>query len=302
MDALQLHDAQASGCPDVKRTAVAFGPNIISGSLTYRSDMLTRPPPTPAGWPAVVWLHGPNYNKGWEASYPLTRTDVPHALANASFVTLTFEQLGFGLRLGEGALFYDRFPRWSRLGALVHDAVSAVDVLTSPQGGFHPAGQPDALPRFPTVDTARVYLAGHSIGGTVALLAGALDGRVAGVASLSGWTPLRTDTDASRSGGIRRWWQLHATTPRLGYFAADQAALPVDFDAVLALLAPKPLLVYQPLRDRMNSAAGVNATVLAAVADVAGGWPSLLLQMPPDRVNGLDAPATSALLKWLAAQ
>ena len=43
-------------------------------------------------------------------------------------------QVGTGMRQGEGAQFYDRYPAWSLLGQMVADALSAVDVLTVNQG------------------------------------------------------------------------------------------------------------------------------------------------------------------------
>ena len=82
MDSLQNHDAAAAAFPAVLRTALAFGPNIISGSALFRADMRTRAPPRPAGWPAVVYVHGANYNKGWTAGYAVDGVQsLPHALA-----------------------------------------------------------------------------------------------------------------------------------------------------------------------------------------------------------------------------
>ena len=61
---------------------------------------------------------------------------------------------------------------------------------------------------------------------------------------------MRTDTDEKRTGGIRRLWQWHALLPRLGLFEGRQAEIPYDFDDVLALIAPRPCLIYSPQRDR----------------------------------------------------
>lgn len=304
VDELQLHTREAPA--GVVRQDCALGGNIISGALFYREDMRTRTPPTPAGWPAVVWLHGPVHAKGYEAPYATDSMGMPGALADASFVVLAYEQLGYGLRLEEGANFYARHVRWSKLGAAVHDAMSAVDVLSADPRGFHPAGAPDALLPFPRVDPARIFLAGYSVGGAVALFAAALDARVAGVAAVSAWTPLRTDTDARPSGGIRRWWQLHATLPRLGWFAdgapaplAPQAALPFDYDDVLRAVAPRPVYVHTPLRDRMNNATEVAST--CAALRTREGYSALECASPPG-VNALDATARAAVTQWLEKQ
>jgi hypothetical protein len=300
-DLVPLHGA-------VVRAGLAFGGNVIAGSLFYRPDMATRPPPSPAGWPAVVYLHGANYNKAFVASYATDTIGFPAALANASHVVLTFEQLGFGLRYEEGANFYARHPTWSKLGALVGDVASAVDVLTAAQGGFVPAGEPDRLPPYPRVDPSKVYLVGYGLGGAVALHAAALDGRVAGVATVSGWAPLRGDTDApgTPSGGMRRWWEVHATQPRLGWWSAAapappmgrQEELPYDYETcVLPAVRPRPVFVHQPLQDRSNNA----SEVAGACGRLAASGYSALRCSTPQGVNALDRGAREAVLAWLAA-
>ena len=230
------------------------------------------------------------------------------------------------MRQREGAQFYARYPAWSLLGQMVADALSAVDVLAaaanqarpppssssrtplhralayapppSPvqSGGFLPAGDQDGLPPIPTVDPARIFLAGYSIGGAAALHAAAFDGRVAGVGTVSGWTPMRNDSDARPSGGVRRWWDWHATQPRLGWFAGDEAALPYDWGDVLGLLRPRPVYAHQPADDRMCNASEVAAVVAGLRSQ---GYAALTAATPPG-VNRLDAEARAALLAWLA--
>jgi len=305
-DELMLRDAGAAAFPAVARVDAALGANVIGASLLFRRDMASRAPPTPAGWPAVVLLHGANYNKASVASYAPAGSALvapAHALANRSIVVLTYDQIGTGLRLEEGSQFYARFPRWSRLGAAVFDAASAVDLLSAGQApGTDQAGADDALPPFPRVDPARVFLVGYgSLGGAAALLAAGGDARVAGAATVSGWTPLRNDSDASRSGGIRRLFERHATLPRLGLFADGRGApadIPADFDDALGLLRPRPALVLQPLGDRSNDAAQVAAAVARARA-AAGGYAALELQTPAG-VNALDDAAVAAVAEWVA--
>lgn len=268
-----------------------------SASSQASSGSGTRAPPPPAGWPAVIWLHGLDYNKGIQPSYPTDSVDMMHALANASFVVLSYDQLGFGMRLQEGTQFYERHPTWSKLGAMVHDVISAVDVLSSPQNGFKPAGQPDALSAYPQIDPSRIYVAGYSIGGTVALISAAVDSRIAGVATVSGWTPFRNDTDNSRSGGIRRWWRTHATSPRLGWYAGDESNIPVEWSDILSLIAPRPVHAFVPTADRFCDINGVTSIINGLVAN---GYSNLTLSSPPG-VNQLNSAARLDTIKWLQA-
>ena len=133
---------------------------------------------------------------------------------------LAYDAVGFGARLTEvnGAaggnggvpLFYRRYPEWSLLGKIVHDCVAAIDLAVA-TGAFYPAHDPPI--NFPTLDHASVFLLGYDIGGRAALYAAALDPaagkRLKGVVSINGWTPMRTDTNTSRSGGNRRLWDWH---------------------------------------------------------------------------------------------
>jgi len=274
--------------------------------------MMTREPPSTDGWPAVVYLHGANYNKAYMASYTTDTIGMPAHLANNSYLVLTYEQLGFGLRAEEGANFYSRYPTWSKLGAQVADAISAVDVLSAVQGtGFQPAGEPDRLAPFPRVDPSRIFLVGYGLGGAVALHAAAKDGRVAGVATVSGWTPHRGDLDepTTPSGGMRRWWETHGTQPRLGWYSkgapgplpplGPQDTMPYDFEeCVLPALNPRPVLANQPAGDRL-----CNASQVAATCDrlISNGYRNLTCTVAPG-INAMDDGARTALLAWLQEQ
>jgi hypothetical protein len=89
--------------------------------------------------------------------------------------------------------------------------------------------------------------------------------RLASVASFSGFSPWRTDVSAA-TGGVRRWWELHALVPRLGLFHGREHEIPYDYGELLRALAPRPVLVWAPQRDRGSSHADVVACVRAANA------------------------------------
>ena len=163
------------------------------------------------------------------------------------------------------------------------------------------------------MDTGRVHALGYSLGGAVALHAAALldagaatervtgAARIASVASFSGFTPMRADTDASATGGVRRWWETHALVPRLGLFQGRESTIPYDYDELLAAVAPRPALVWAPKRDRSNSLAGVEAAVRAANASKPT-WSGLQLLTPDSdsRFGNVELLAYAAFLESLA--
>jgi len=177
---------------------------------------------------------------------------------------------------------------------MAHDASAAVDFLVDGTGA--------AQGNMPAIRKDRVYVLGYSLGGTVALHAAALDERIAGVASFCGFTPLRADTDGKTTGGIRRLWQWHALQPHLGLFDGREAEIPYDFDDVLALIAPRPCLVYSPKRDRDADFDEVKASVdRARRVWQTGGHAENLTHLTSDDVNRFQADQHAAFLRWYQA-
>jgi dienelactone hydrolase len=216
--------------PQKSQTAsrrITFGGNL-AGDLYY-------PKNTPAGnkLPAVLWLHGDSYPLGYmwvyhEDLHPIL------ALVRAGYAVFAYDQSGFASRLSETGPFYDRYPKWSHMGRLVEDASSAIYALTK-----------DSM-----VDSEQIYLFGYSLGGTVAVYTAALDPRVRGVVSISGFTPMRTDTAERGAGGVARYSHERGMIPRLGFFVGHETQIPYDFQDLLGMIAPRPVLVVQPQLDR----------------------------------------------------
>jgi hypothetical protein len=75
------------------------------------------------------------------------------------------------------------------------------------------------------------------------------DERIKGLAVVSGFDPLRLDTPEKGVEGIHQYSHLHGLIPRLGFFAGYEDRLPLDFDEVLALVAPRPVLIVAPTLD-----------------------------------------------------
>lgn len=250
----------------------------VTGHLYYPNN-------TPAGTrlPAVIWLHGYSYPLGYMWVY---RSD-PHpilALVNAGYAVLAFDQAGFGSRMAEFAPFYKRHPHWSLMGRMVEDTTRAVDALSADTA----------------IDPARISVFGYTIGGAVGLYAAALDPRIKSVVSISGFTPMRTDTADRGTGGLARYSDERALLPRLGFFIGNESRLPYDFDELIATIAPRPVLVVEPTMDRTTTPADVREAVARArqVYDLYAAADRLTIHEPVDYTR-LTAATQDAAVRWM---
>ena len=280
---LFAHDRYHTG--KVQRIPVLFGENV-RGNIYYNPDVKTAAP-------AVIWLHPYNYPIGYAEAYGTQGASVFHRIADAGYVVLAFDQCGFGSRLFESRDFYKQHPSWSKLGRMVHDVHSAVDFLSD--------GQEKSTTPLPLINGQQIFVLGYSVGGMAGLYAAALDERITGVASFSGFTPLRTDTDVKSTGGIRRLWQWHALQPRLGLFHGHEEQIPYDYEDVLALISPRPCLIVSPQRDRD---ADIN-DIARCLKTAANRWrekgvPQNLTHQIPNDSNRFQKDQQDIFLKWLA--
>ncbi|MCR4859546.1 MAG: alpha/beta fold hydrolase [Bacteroidales bacterium] len=223
---------------------IRFGSDGVRGDLYYPKD-------TPEGTrlPVVIWLHGYHFPLGYMWVYHTDTHPIP-ALVKEGFAVLAFDQSGFGSRTGEYASFYERWPDWSRLGRMVRDVQDAVTALT----------------QMPLVDPQRISLMGFALGGTVGLYAAALDERIRNVVSVCGFTPMRSDTGEDGLSGMTRYSHLYGLLPQLGFWAGAEQQLPYDFEDLIALTAPRGVLVIQPGRDRDADPDAVRTAVRKAAA------------------------------------
>ena len=161
----------------------------------------------------------------------------------------------------------------------------------------------DAALLVPDVDPDRIYLYGYAMGGMVATLTASLDDRVAGVVTVAGFTPMRTDSDARRTGGVRRYSHLYGWMPRVGAFIGAEDRIPVDFQEVLAAIAPRPVLVIAPTLDRHATLGEVIHAVRQAQKAYAlqGAKVGIELQMPEDENRLTDTMQENAIT-WLKAR
>lgn len=233
--------------------------------------------------PTVIWLHGFHYPLGYMWVY---RSDLHPVLAlvKAGYAVLAYDQSGFGTRWSEAEHFYDRFPHWSRMGKMVEDLRDAVDYL-----------EKDSL-----IDGRKISVYGYSMGGALGLYAAALDKRIAGVVAISGFTPMRSDTPDKAMSGMTRYSHLYGLIPRIGLFAGNEAGLPFDFDDVIALIAPRPVLIVQPQRDRDADPVAVRTAVkkVQQIYSHQQAGHKLFLQEPDDYGRLTDKTQDEAI-KWM---
>jgi len=228
------HIARTIGRPEAKkgmgRVVVGhyngFG-DYLEGNLYYPLDEDGKS--AKKNLPVVVYLHGYDYPSGCAYSQ-----DIIDDFGERGFAVFIFDQIGFGTRIEEGTLFYQRYGHWSKMGRMVADTIAAVDMLQNLE----------------VIDKNRIYAAGFTLGGTVGLYAAALDERIAGLICASAFTPMRLDSADKGTEGIYSYSHLHGLLPRLGFFAGQQEHIPYDFHEILACIAPRPVLVIAPAWER----------------------------------------------------
>jgi len=244
--------------------------------------------------PLVVWLHPYTYQNGWSAGLPWSsrrpdyvlehRPSFPD-LVRRGFAVLAFDQIGFGTRVLDARRFYERYPKWSLMGKMVADTRAAIEAAAALE----------------EVDASRIYLLGYALGAKVGLLTAATDERVRGVAAVCGVDALRLATADKGIEGIRHYSHLHGLLPRLGFFTEDPERVPFDYDEVLALAAPKPVLAVAPSLDRYARLEDVRQEVEAArrVYRALGHEAALRLETPED-FNRFGRKVQERVFAWLA--
>lgn len=191
-------------------------------------------------YPAIVVLHGTAVEgKDIVAGFmprPVHRGQ-GHLddLARRGYITIAPDHFNMGQRLPSDGNYhtdslYRRHPDWSALGKIVYDASVAIDVLSTLE----------------PVDTARIGVMGHSLGGMASIYLAAYDHRVAATACNDGSYPFRFNA---------RIEQFVRPSGQFSYFPnlkplIDQGKLPpIDIHEIAALIAPRPYLDIISLND-----------------------------------------------------
>jgi pimeloyl-ACP methyl ester carboxylesterase len=207
--------------------------------------------------PVVIWLHPYSYDEGWSSKEPwrpvqrdfiLDLRPSFDSLARRGFIVVAFDQIGFGSRSLDARFFYERYPESSLMGRMVDDTQAVVRAVAA----------------LDEVDASQIYFLGYALGAKVGLLTAALGAPVRGVVAVCGLDALRLDTTGKGTEGLRHYSELHGLIPKLGFFLGHENRAPFDYDEVLALVAPKPVLVVAPELDRYAPVADVRQEIEAA--------------------------------------
>lgn len=263
--------------PEVRRLSFSFA--------DYLAGDLYLPARGDGPWPVVIWAPPFSEPRGYAGAY-ISAPPVFFSLAAQGLAVFAVDPPGGGRRLVEGASFDRRFPDWSKMGRQVADISSAVDLVCARDRAAEQRLGAKWVSAWPSLDAGRVFCLGYGTGGLAALYAAALDPRVTGVASFSGFTSLRRPAgDRYDVTPLQRLGTLFALQPRLALFRGREAAVPFDFDEVLALVAPRPCLVVAPTHDWQWDPAGPAAAGCAARAraawDAAGAGASFTFRVTP---------------------
>ena len=236
--------------------------------------------PTQKKMPVVIFLHEYDFTTGYG------RRIMPffEKLINRSFAIFAFDMIGFGSRIEEGTLFYQRYPHWSKMGKMVADVKGAVQ----------------ALQNMDFIDAKNIYTVGYSLGSTVGLYSAALDEHIAGMIAICGFTPMRLATQDKDIEGNRAYSHLHGLLPRLGFFLGDESRIPIDFHEIIACIAPRPLFVIAPKWNRD----ALSDDVLYCVQQVRNVYrlynkDDALLFNSPDEFNRFTPEMQSKVIEWL---
>ena len=231
--------------------------------------------------PLVVWLHPFAYCTG----YSRDARPAFASLARRGFAVLAFDQIGFGSRVRDAREFYRRYPLWTLMGKMVADTRAAIDSAAALE----------------TIDPQRIYIVGYALGAKVGLLTAAVDGRVKALAAVAGFDPLRLDTGEKGVEGVRQYSHLHGLIPRFGFFAGYEDRIPLDFDEVLASVAPRAVLVVAPALDRYARVEDVRSEVDQARHIYERlGQPNALRLETPLEFSRFPRPLQEQVFDWLA--
>ncbi|OIB03861.1 dipeptidyl aminopeptidase [Paenibacillus sp. LC231] len=198
--------------------------------------LLPHGKPVEGGYPAVLALHPTTENGKDDVCLPSGRENRRYGLelVQHGFAVLAPDSITFGDRVYAGeapfqtAPFYRQHPAWTAVGKMLSDHITAVDVLSS----------------LPQVNSHRIGVIGHSLGGYNGWFLAGMDKRIKAVVSSCGFTMFRGDPEPNRWG--QREWFSHIPSITDSLSNGD---LPFEWHEIAALAAPVPMLMWCGMRD-----------------------------------------------------
>ncbi|MBU7021041.1 MAG: alpha/beta hydrolase [Theionarchaea archaeon] len=211
-------------------------------SYTVMQDQITAylliPDPLEEPAPAVVAMHQ-TVNSGKNEVVALDGCRdfaYGHDLAERGYIVIAPDYLTAGERVSpdkdpfDSAEFYNHYPEWSVVGKNMEDSMAAVDVLCMTPG----------------VNTERIGVIGHSLGGHNAIFAMAVDNRIKAGVSNCGISVFSEEE-------LRMDWSLeegYIYIPALRKYFLEGLEPPFDIHEVAALIAPRAFLNISSYYDR----------------------------------------------------
>lgn len=168
--------------------------------------------------------------------------------------------LQYALELAECG-FVTLAPDYPNFGDYKIDAYSRGYVSATMKGIVNHKRAVDLLQSLPEVDSERIAVIGHSLGGHNALFVAAFEPRIKAIVTSCGFNSF-----PKYMGGDLAGWSHKGYMPRIAeVFACNPAQMPFDFTEVLGCLAPRPLFINAPLKDDNFEVSGVRDCVAAAL-------------------------------------
>lgn len=161
----------------------------------------------------------------------------------------------------------------------------------------------DYLYTLEIVNREQIALTGLSRNGKMALWAAAYDERIKAVIPISGGTggenPFRYTTDKyhSETMNLLTWARPHWLHPRLPFFTGWESKLPVDMNSLMALIAPRGLMLTSSVTESAGNPWGIEQAYLSARRAYAflGAEDKIAL----DLRQGLHAPSMRDMERYL---
>jgi hypothetical protein len=215
-------------CEEFKRLKLSFAAESNDRIPAY---LFIPKDTSPKSFPAMVALHqtveiGKDEPAGL-GGYPSLHYGLE--LANRGYVVIVPDYPSFGEYAG-------------------YDFEADNYVSGSMKGIFNHMRCVDLLCTLPEVDSERIGVIGHSLGGHNAIFVGVFDTRIKVIISSGGWTPFDY-----YCGGKLDNWAAPLYMPRIrDVYELAPDKVPFDFDGMISALAPRAFFSNSPLRDDMD--------------------------------------------------